>query len=110
MIQLTVDHSLYEKWKTEGMKGPAPKKNIITKAVGPMQSVDPDVNAQRVIPGDLFLICSDGLSGMIDDPTIEEVLSQTDPENLEQHARELIDLANQNGGKDNVSAILLAYA
>jgi len=110
MIQLTVDHSLYEKWKTEGMKGPAPKKNIITRAVGPMQSVDPDVNAQRAIPGDLFLICSDGLTGMIDDPTIEEVLSQTDPKNLEKYARELIDLANQNGGKDNVSAILVAYA
>jgi protein phosphatase len=110
MIQLTVDHSLYEKWKTEGMKGPAPKKNIITRAVGPIQSVDPYVNAQRVIPGDLFLICSDGLSGMIDDSIIEGVLSQTDPKNLEKHAQEFIDLANQNGGKDNVSVILVAYA
>lgn len=110
MIQLTLDHSLYEKWKSEGMKGQCPKKNIITRAVGPLQNVNPNIDAQRVILGDILLICSDGLTGMVSDSVIEAVISSADPKHLETSCQELIDLANQQGGKDNVSAILVAYA
>ncbi|MDR1552065.1 MAG: Stp1/IreP family PP2C-type Ser/Thr phosphatase [Prevotellaceae bacterium] len=87
-----------------------PQKNIILKALGIKEDIKPTVCARPVLPAknDIFLICSDGLSGMIDDATIESVLRKN--ASLEKKVNELIDLALENGGKDNVTAQLIRLA
>jgi protein phosphatase len=66
-----------------------------------------EVNEHRVEPGDIYLMCSDGLSDMVDDPGIGRILSTEAP--LEEKVVQLVDAANANGGRDNIS-VLLAQA
>jgi serine/threonine protein phosphatase PrpC len=84
-----------------------PKKNIILKALGIKEDIQPTVCESPVLPAknDIFLICSDGLSGMINDTVIEATLKKVAP--LNDKVNELIYLALQNGGKDNVTAQLI---
>jgi serine/threonine protein phosphatase PrpC len=84
-----------------------PQKNIILKALGIKEDIKPTVCVRPVYPAknDIFLICSDGLSGMIDDNLIESVLKKEIT--LSDKVKELIYLALQNGGKDNVTAQLI---
>ncbi|MEG3638503.1 PP2C family protein-serine/threonine phosphatase [Magnetococcus sp. PR-3] len=103
---LTRDHSMYEQWKAFGSKGKAPSKNILTQAMGPTASVAPDITLFEPRPGDVLLICSDGLHGMVSEPAMAMIMAQTDAENLDEQAQVLIDLAKQAGGKDNVTVIL----
>ena len=80
-------------------------KNIVTRALGIDPEVDLEVHDHESLPDDLFLLCSDGLSDMLDDAQIEAVL--TSVEGLEAKTEELIVRANKNGGKDNISVILM---
>ena len=102
--QLTRDHSLYQAWLDAGGQGQAPHRNIIIRALGITADVAPDVDSQTVAPGDLFLICSDGLNGMISDQEIADTLN-TDTD-LSELCRRLVDLANEKGGHDNVTVVL----
>jgi serine/threonine protein phosphatase PrpC len=84
-----------------------PKKNIILRALGIKSNIEPEVAPQAVLParGDIFLICSDGLSGMVDDNGIEAILQQDVP--LEQKTAALIQAAKDGGGKDNITVQLI---
>jgi serine/threonine protein phosphatase PrpC len=108
---LTRDHSLLEDWKdarpdlTDEEIRDFPHKNVITRALGMRETVDVDVIKVRIRDLDKFLLCSDGLSGMLADPEIHEVLHRyTDPE---EAVAELIERSNAAGGDDNITAMLI---
>jgi len=86
-----------------------PLRNVITKAVGAKDSIEIEVVEHKLLPGDLAFLCSDGLHAMIPDVKIREVLTPV-PAGLEEAASKLIDAANEAGGKDNVSVVLLRYS
>jgi len=85
-----------------------PQKNIILRALGQQRQVDVEINAHQPRPGDLFMLCSDGLSGMVEDRILESIL-QKQSGNLEACAKKLLDTANANGGVDNSTVILARY-
>jgi protein phosphatase len=108
--QMTRDHSLLQELVDRGFytKQEARKslnKNLVTRALGVNPTVDVDLLEETVITDDIFLLCSDGLSDMIDDKLIEDTVLNY-REDLHKAAQELINQANQHGGKDNVSAML----
>ena len=102
--QLTRDHSLYQAWLDAGGHGQAPHRNIIIRALGTTADADPDIETQVVSPGDLFLICTDGLSGMVPDQEIADVLGAGGA--LPALCKRLVDIANEKGGHDNVTVVL----
>jgi len=85
-----------------------PLKNVITKAVGAKDTIDIEVVEHQLASGDLLMLCSDGLHAMINDEQIKKVLSPV-PESLDEAAAKLIAAANEAGGKDNVTVVLLRY-
>lgn len=97
--QLTLDHTL----ASVGITGPAGHKLI--RALGVQADVDVDLRVDEPMPGDYFLLCSDGLSKMVPEPMIIDIVNEQD--DIEQAVKRLIDRANQRGGKDNVSVILV---
>ena len=113
LTQLTRDDSWVSAAWAEGILTPEeierhPLKNVITKAVGAKDNIDIDIVEHRLEPGDVALLCSDGLHGMLHDDQILALLNPV-PDSLEQAAQALIDAANEAGGKDNVSVVLLRY-
>jgi protein phosphatase len=109
LIQLTEDHSLlndYIKMKRLAAEdvGKFPHKNVIVRALGMKESVQVDFLTDPLRVGDTYLMCSDGLSGMIDDDTMQSMLNQEG--DLDAACEKLIGLANQNGGVDNITCVL----
>ena len=107
--RLTRDHSLVEEMRRRGQLTEAqaeehPQRSIITRALGPEPAVDVDVQEVAAAPGDLFLLCSDGLTSMLDDDRIRRLVVEAD--SLDQAARELVDAANLAGGRDNITVVL----
>ena len=111
ITQLTRDHSLLEDYKeakpdmTEEEERNFPHKNVITRALGMRETVQVDIRAHQIISGDVYILCSDGLSGMLTDPQIQQITSNA--KSLERAVAELVDAANRNGGTDNVTTLLL---
>ena len=109
--QVTKDHSLVQEMVRMGEIKPEearnhPDKNIITRALGAEKTVDVDFFDMRLDPGSTILMCSDGLSNMVEDSKLEEIiLDQT--EELPKKGEKLLKEANQNGGKDNIAVILV---
>jgi PPM family protein phosphatase len=108
--QITRDHSLLQEQIDAGLITPeqaafSANKNLVTRAVGVEDTVLLETHEHDVLPGDLYLLCSDGLSDMLDDATIGQLLQAYD--SLEATARALVDAANDAGGKDNISVILV---
>jgi len=109
--QMTRDHSLLEDYKDAkpGMSDEEqkkfPHKNVITRALGMRDTVQVDVHAEDIQGGDVFVFCSDGLSGMVEDDAILKIV--TDSADLEQAVSGLVDAANQAGGTDNVTVLAL---
>lgn len=111
IFQVTRDHSLVEEMVRNGELKEAearihPDKNIITRAVGATKDADPDVFETELSQGDRILMCSDGLTNMVTDQEILTIMKD-EPE-PEQTVRTLINAANLNGGKDNITAIVIA--
>ena len=109
--QVTKDHSLIQELIDRGLYTPEEAikntpKNLVTRALGIEPRVQVDVVEEQVLPGDLYLLCSDGLNDMVDDEEINLTLSKYGA-NLVQAGEELIRQANANGGKDNTSVILV---
>ena len=107
--QITRDHSLLQEQIDAGLITPeqaafSANKNLVTRAIGVEDTVLLETHQHDVLDGDLFLMCSDGLSDMLDDSGILQVLQQHD--SLESGTRALIEAANDAGGKDNISVIL----
>jgi len=111
--RITIDHSLVEEYLrlgkiTEEEAKNFPQKNIILRALGQQRQVDVEISAHDPRPGDIFLLCSDGLSGMVEDRILESILAKQSG-NLEACAKKLLDTANANGGVDNSTVILARY-
>ena len=108
--QLTDDHSLVAELVRRGELSPAeaevhPQRSVITRALGTDPDVDIDTFAVSPQPGDVFLICSDGLSSYVDGDEIERIMVQH-RDDLNAGAKALIQAANRGGGDDNITAIL----
>ena len=106
--KLTKDHSyvqqlIEDKKITREEAKNHPKKNMITKALGCTAYVEPDLRARNFEKGDIFIICSDGLSNMLDEKRIYEIVK----EDLENAAERLVNEANQAGGYDNITVIII---
>lgn len=109
--QITVDHSLVEEMVQSGEiqkeeMRTHPNKNIITRALGTGNLVRPDCFEVKVEEGDVLLLCSDGLTNMVDDHDIEEIVKRH-KENMKLAGENLVRQANEAGGKDNISVILV---
>ncbi len=107
--QLTEDHSLVAELVRSGRLSPEeavthPQRSVITRALGTDPDVDVDAFSVEAKPGDLFLICSDGLTAMVDDETILDVVERQ-RDDLDAAAKELIAAANRNGGDDNITVV-----
>ena len=109
--QLTRDHTLLQELIDRGYYAPEEahaslNRNIVTRALGVEDQVDVDIIEDIVLPGDRYLLCSDGLNDMMPDTKIAEILARPDLD-LATIPRELIEQANANGGKDNVTAAIV---
>lgn len=107
--QLTKDHSLVQEQLDQGMitKEEALThafKNVILRAVGVKKNFTMDILKGNILPGDLFLLCSDGLTDMIEDAMIKQLLNSGT--GLKERTEKLIQEANARGGKDNISVVL----
>lgn len=110
MQQLTVDHSLVQrlidtKQLTVEEARTHPQRNVIYKNLGDRARVEPDISAIDLQPGDQLLLCSDGLSGYVDESDILQIIQTA--ESPQAACRRLIDAANANGGPDNITAIIV---
>ena len=108
---ITRDHSLLQEQIDSGVISVADarlsrNKNLVTRAVGIDADVEPEIHVHDVLVGDIYLLCSDGLNDMVEDEDIESTL-QALQNNLPLAATQLIQMANDNGGRDNVSVILV---
>ncbi|MBQ7353708.1 MAG: Stp1/IreP family PP2C-type Ser/Thr phosphatase [Clostridia bacterium] len=118
--QVTKDHSYVQYLIDMGQLTPeeaetSSNKNIITRAVGTEVSVEPDIYLERLEENSFMLLCTDGLTNMVDNATICDIVSgdkankQIDQIELDLKTRKLIDTANENGGTDNITAVLLRF-
>jgi serine/threonine protein phosphatase PrpC len=108
--QITLDHSLLQELVDRGFYSQAEaqratNKNYVTRALGVETTVDVEIHEYPVNKGDYYLLCSDGLSDMVEDEDIHLTIS-TFGANLETIAKQLIQLSNDNGGRDNISIVL----
>ena len=109
LAQITHDHSLLQEQIDSGLitaeqAAFSANKNLVTRAVGVEDTVLLETHLHDVLPGDTYLLCSDGLSDMLDDESIAQLLQSSDA--LSEVAAALVDAANDAGGKDNISVIL----
>jgi serine/threonine protein phosphatase PrpC len=107
--QLTDDHSLVAELVRSGKLTPEeaeshPQRSVITRALGTEADVDVDTFSVEASPGDLFLLCSDGLTTMVDDLTILGAVEQHRA-NLQEAAKALVNAANRGGGEDNITVV-----
>lgn len=110
LVQVTKDHSFLQEQLDAGLLTPeqaaqSPNKNLVTRALGVEEQVMLEFHEHQVEEGDIYLMCSDGLSDMIPDETIASVL--LNDLSLTQMADKLVFLANQEGGRDNISVLLV---
>jgi PPM family protein phosphatase len=109
--QITRDHSLLQEqidsgMITEQMAKLSHNKNLVTRALGIDPDVEPEIHTHEVEAGDIYLLCSDGLSDMVEDDEISLTLSSLQA-NVQLASQQLVQMANDNGGRDNVSVILV---
>jgi protein phosphatase len=107
--QQTEDHSLANEYVRMGILAQEdvehfPYKNVITRACGLTDEVEVDVRFREIEIGDLFVLCSDGLTDMVGDAQIQTILKSTD--DLEEVCTELVETANKNGGADNITVVV----
>jgi PPM family protein phosphatase len=111
--RLTKDHSLVEELRrqgrlTEEQAEEHPQRSIITRALGPEPSVNVDTMTFPARDGDVYLLCSDGLTTMVSDEQIQEILVSS--RNLRSAVNKLVDAANRGGGRDNITAVAFRVA
>lgn len=111
LSQMTEDHSVLQEQLKSGLITPeqakyAVNKNLVTRALGIEPQVELELNEYDVEVGDIYLVCSDGLSDLVDDDAIQSVLNNLTLD-MNAAAQALVQLANDNGGKDNISVILI---
>lgn len=110
LAQVTLDHSLVEEQVRMGRMNRSeaqrsPLRNVITRALGTQPHVTPDIFALEAEPGDIYLLCSDGLTRELSDPLIESILRLDLP--LDELCARLVSAANKAGGHDNITCLLV---
>ncbi len=110
--QLTKDHSYVQELLRQGSitleeAKHHPQKNVLLKVLGCDRDIMPDVMTKGFVKGDMILLCSDGLTNMVEDKIIYEIIMKNSSD-LKLACQKLIDEANQNGGTDNISAIIIS--
>jgi PPM family protein phosphatase len=110
LAQLTEDHSLIQEQINAGLISleqaeVSTKKNLVTRALGVDESVELELNVFEVAVNDVYLLCSDGLSDLVKDAEIAKILTDAD-DNITVAASKLIEIANDNGGSDNISVVI----
>ena len=114
MEQVTRDHSLLQEQLDSGLITPeeaklSQNKNLVTRALGIDPTVEPEIHVYETQPEDVFLLCSDGLSDMVEDDEIRLTMT-TLKSNPTLTVQQLVQAANDNGGRDNISAMLIRVA
>ena len=111
ITQLSEDHTLVQQLVNQGQITPQearhhPKKNVITRSLGPKSKIKIDIFSESLMPGDIYLLCSDGLYGMVQEEEFSNQLLALEGNDLEGIGKQLINLANEGGGKDNITLVL----
>ncbi len=107
--QITKDHSVHQEQIDAGLHDDGSEltpifQNMLTRGLGTVESVSAEINRLKIAPGDIYLMCSDGLTDMVSDDGIAAILSGADP--LEKKSKQLIIAANEGGGRDNITVLL----
>jgi len=110
--QITSDHTLVNDYLTKGLLqlnevDHHPLRHVLSRAVGPQEQVEADILCVPLQPGDILLLCTDGLSNMLSKDKMEDILIS--PESIETKTQRLINQALDSGGSDNVTAMLIQY-
>lgn len=110
--RITRDQSLVEEMVRQGKLSPEeaaihPQRNVLLQALGVEEDIEVDFYELKVQQGDLFLLCTDGLTGPVSDEEITQIIKKT--ANLQKSAEEMVELANARGGHDNITVVLCAY-
>lgn len=110
LVQVSEDHSLVNEYLKAGQITAEqaknfPHKNVIMRALGMKDNVLVDIQKRTARAGEIYLLCSDGLSDMVTDNEMEKILAENIP--LNEKTKRLVDMANANGGKDNITVILV---
>ena len=113
LSQLTKDHSLAEELVRQGVLTEeealySAPSNVLTRALGVREQVNEEIIYHSVEPGDVFLLCSDGLYNMVDEDVMARIVSTGDM-SLEEKTAKLVAEANEQGGKDNITVVLAAF-
>jgi serine/threonine protein phosphatase PrpC len=104
---LSRDHTLYQNWLDDGERGPAPAPHYLTRCIGTAAEVEPAVGLCHIAPGDILLLCSDGLNAHVDDTEIGAALGgASDADTI---CRDLVERALAGGGSDNVSVAMMQW-
>jgi protein phosphatase len=113
LTQLTTDHSWVNEQIQSGVISAEqarshPLRNVVTRALGGKPDLNVDVQARAMRPGEMLLLCSDGLTTMVPDPRIEAILAEAGGD-LDKAVTELVAAANGQGGEDNITVVLLKF-
>ena len=106
LVQLTRDQTMYQKAIESGARQNLPPRNLLLQALGPSCGIKPELQTRPVTPGDLYLLCSDGLHGAIADEQIAAVLGEAQEQDLGASCAQLIAMAKSNGSRDNITVVL----
>lgn len=106
LVQLTRDQTMYQKAFESGIRQNLPPRNLLLQALGPSCGIKPELQTRPVTPGDLYLLCSDGLHGAIDDDQIAAVLGEAEANDLGASCAQLIEMAKLGGSRDNITVVL----
>jgi protein phosphatase len=104
--QLTRDQTLYQQAIEAGMIDKLPARNLLLQAVGPSPAITAEVRSHLVAPGDLLMLCSDGLHGSVPHGDIEAALALATADTLDQVCARLIEMAKAYGGRDNITVMV----
>jgi serine/threonine protein phosphatase PrpC len=110
LTQLSRDQTLYQQAIEDGRIEDLPARNMLLQAVGPSSPIKPEIKTCLTQPGDLLMLCSDGLHGSVAHAEIESLIASTPSTGLEEACRRLIARALSDGGKDNITVVMIELA
>jgi serine/threonine protein phosphatase PrpC len=105
--QLTRDQTMYQQAVEAGILDHLPARNLLLQAMGPSARLTPEVRSHLVMPGDVLMLCSDGLHGSVPHGEMESVLAGAQADNVEALCARLIEMAKQYGGRDNITVLIV---
>lgn len=106
LFPLTYDHSLLARWLAKDcLNFPSPPKNIITRAIGMAREVNPEISCTRALVGDIYLLCSDGLTDAVENDELQRILDSEG--SLEEIAQKMILSAKDRGSNDNITVLIV---